>query len=68
VRRIKYFVNGAIEMLILEELAREYTRKKYGKELPEDFHGIDYIWIEKALEMAEKSLNLNGGKQSESGL
>ena len=44
-------------MLIIEECAREYFREKYGKELPEDFHGIDYEWSEQELEMAEKYFN-----------
>jgi hypothetical protein len=44
-------------MIICEEPARKYFREKYGKELPDDFHGIDYIWSEKDLEMMEKYLN-----------
>jgi hypothetical protein len=44
-------------MLVTEEGARQYFREKYGKELPDDFHGIDYKWSEQELEMAEKYLN-----------
>jgi hypothetical protein len=44
-------------MLITEEGARQYVREKYGKELPADFHGIDYQWSEKDLEWMEKYVN-----------
>jgi hypothetical protein len=44
-------------MIVTEEGAREYFRKQHGVELPEDFHGIDYRWSERDLEMVEKYLN-----------
>jgi hypothetical protein len=44
-------------MIVIEECARKYFREKYGIELPDDFHGIDYQWSERDLELAEKYLN-----------
>jgi hypothetical protein len=48
---------GVVEMIVCEGPAREYFRKEYGEELPKDFHGIDYLWNEDDLKMAQKYLN-----------